>query len=199
MKIRTSTREIEVRAILGETIKNGNHQYPAMKIVMPGGISDEELGSLFEGSFTIIDEEENEYVHEGYNTLKEVSVTIMKFTQEESQIEELEAQLAAVQAQIDAANAELASTKNEINTARTELENAKTAATTARAELDNVRSELETTREENTVYQKEIEALEVENAELLFNKLTTYDWPSSDETTEEPQEELVEEEPTNEE
>jgi chromosome segregation ATPase len=187
MKIRTSTREIEVASIIGETIKSGSHQYPAVKFVMPNGITAEDLAALSEGSFTIVEVnergEEVEYVHEGYTSIREVSVTIAQINTVEQQIADLESQLAILRAEADATKDELESTKAEADAAKTELEEVKIAYSDAKAVLDTVDATNAILTKQNDDYKKEIEALEAENADLLFSNLTNSNLPATESTS----------------
>ena len=107
MKIKTSTNEIEVSTIVSTNMKSGTKTYPALKFVFPSGVSADEISAMLEGSFDIIDDNNNVAgTYEGYNTHKETAVIIGKITTAEQQIEELEAELAAAQE----ANAELQET-----------------------------------------------------------------------------------------
>lgn len=132
MKIKTSNKEIEVKSILGEQMHRGNHQYPSLKIVMPGGITEEDIAALIEGSFTIIEVDQegnvNEYVHDGYNTVTEVAVSIAKITTDEQQIEDLESRLNEAQAEYDTVKAELDAAKAEYEEVKNNLEIAKAEA-----------------------------------------------------------------------
>lgn len=153
MKIKTLSREIEVKTILGETTKSGNRYYPTLKMVMPEGISKDDISALLEGSFTIIDNEGIEYKHEGYNTLKEVSISIMQVTSAEQEIEELEAKLAEAQAEYD-------TTKTELDAAKAEYDNAKTELDAAKAEYDIVKNELESAKTELDTVRAEVEEMQ---------------------------------------
>lgn len=143
MKIKTLAKEIEVKSILGETTKSGNRHYPTLKIVMPAGISEDDISALLEGSLTIVDNDGVEYVHEGYNTLKEVSISIVKITSAEQEIEELETRLAEAQAEYDAINTELDAAKAEYEVVKSDLENAKTELDTVRAEAEGMQETLD--------------------------------------------------------
>ena len=113
MKIKTSNKEIEVKSILGEQLRSGTHEYPSLKIVMPKDITQEEIDALLEGSFIIVDDENNEYKHIGYNTLKEVSITIAAITSDEQKIEDLEAKLAEAERKLEEALAKQETPKEE--------------------------------------------------------------------------------------
>ena len=187
MKIKTSSREIDVASVIGENVRIGSQQYPAVKFVMPNGITAEDLAALSEGSFTIIEVDaegkETEYVHEGYTSIREVSVTIAQINSIEQQIVDLEAQLEALRAEADAAKTELSMTKAEADAAKTELEEVTIAYNDAKANLDTADLTNALLTKQNDEYQKEIEALESENADLLFSKLTNSNLPATETTS----------------
>lgn len=94
MKIKTTTKEIEVKYVASERMNKDGKNYPALKIVVPNGVSLEEIAALTSGSFEIIDDDGSAIgTHEGYTTLKETTVVIGKITTAEQQINELEAEL----------------------------------------------------------------------------------------------------------
>lgn len=113
MKIKTLNKEIEVKSILGERLRSGTHEYPSLKIMMPKDITQEEIDALLEGSLIIIDDDGNEYKHTGYNTLKEVSITIAAITSDEQKIEDLEAKLAETERKLEEALVNKESPKEE--------------------------------------------------------------------------------------
>lgn len=175
MTIKTSNSEIEVKAIIGQTMKRGAHSYPALKIVVPAGITPEDVNALLEGSFTIVETDEegnvNEYIHEGYNTIDEISIVIAQVVEADKQIENLESQLISIRSEMDM-------TKNELDIAKNEMESAKNQYDAAKIELEAIKNELADMQTINSTYREEIETLEAENAKLLFNNLTNSNLPS---------------------
>lgn len=95
MVIRANNKEINVKNILGETMKQGGKSYPALRIVFRDGVTGEELTSLCSDSFEILDENGNVVgVQEGYTTLGEHSVVLGKITTAEQERDNLAAALA---------------------------------------------------------------------------------------------------------
>lgn len=106
MIIRANGKEILVKTIISDTLRRNGKGYPALRFEFENEATAEDIEALLCGSFEILDENgEVIGIHEGYNTLKGVSVVIGKITPDEQRIEELEASLAAT----EAANEELQS------------------------------------------------------------------------------------------
>lgn len=123
MILRVNEKEIEVKAIFGDTVKQGTYTYPALRFEFKeGGVTDEEIQELLSGTIEIVDESSGEVIgtHSGYNTLKNVSVTIGKITTTDQKIEELEAALAAAQQE----KADLEASLNDAKSANEELQDA---------------------------------------------------------------------------
>ena len=94
MKIIANKREIEVSSIVSTTIHNSGKNYPALKFIFEDGISADDLEALTSGE---IDVEGN--IHEGYNTLSEVSAVVGKITTVEQERNALEDKLAETKAE----------------------------------------------------------------------------------------------------
>ena len=135
MIIRSNDKEITIKSILGDFLKRNGKTYPALRFEFEGAVSEEEIAALMSGSFEILDENgEVMGIHEGYNTLKSVSVVVGKITTDEQKIEELEATVAAAEAeksalaeslaQSEATNAELTTTLETTQAEKDELQNA---------------------------------------------------------------------------
>ena len=104
MIIRANDKEIAVKVVLGESLRRNGKEYPALRFEFENEAKAEDIEALLTGNFEIFDNSgELLGVHEGYNTLKGISVVIGKITPDEQRIEELEASLAAT----EAANEEL--------------------------------------------------------------------------------------------
>ena len=114
MIIRANKKEIKVKAIFGDSLKRGGKSYPALRFEFEKGATAEEVEALLSGNFEILnDNGEVVATHEGYNTLKGVSVVVGKITAEEQRIEELEAELAAVTEEKAVLTAEVATVTEE--------------------------------------------------------------------------------------
>lgn len=101
MIIRANNKEINVKNILGETMKQGGKSYPAFRVVFDGGVTAEELGALGSGTLEILDDAGNVVgVHTGYTTRGEHSVVIGKITTAEQERDTLAAALAVETAKI---------------------------------------------------------------------------------------------------
>ena len=93
MIIRVNEKEIRVKSILGDFLKRGVKTYPALRFEFESEVTASDVESLLSGRFDILDDNGTVIgTHEGYNTLKNISVTIGKITTEEQRIEELEAE-----------------------------------------------------------------------------------------------------------
>ena len=135
MIIRANNKEIYVKSILNDFLRRGGKTYPALRFEFENEAAAEDVQALMSGSFEILnDNGEVIGTHEGYNTLKSVTVVIGKITTAEQQIEELEATVAATEAeksalaeslaQSEAANAELTTTLEATQAEKDELQNA---------------------------------------------------------------------------
>ena len=128
MIIRANDKEINVKSILGDFLKRNGKSYPALRFEFDNEATAADIEVLLSGSFEILDDNgEVMGVHEGYNTLKSVSVVVGKITTDEQKIEELEAEKSALAeslAQSEAANAELATTLETTQAEKEELQNA---------------------------------------------------------------------------
>jgi hypothetical protein len=95
MVISTKNRNISVKNILGETMRQDGKSYPALRVVFDGSVTAEELDELCSGSFEILDENGDVVgVQQGYTTRGEHSVIIGKITTSEQERDELAAALA---------------------------------------------------------------------------------------------------------
>lgn len=93
MIIRANGKEIQVKSAFGDVLKRNGKTYPALRFEFENEATTEDIEVLLSGRFEILDDNgEAVGVHEGYNTLKSVSVIIGKVTTEEQRIEELEAE-----------------------------------------------------------------------------------------------------------
>ena len=135
MIIRTNNKEINIKNIFTDFLKRGGKTYPALRFEFENEAPAEDVQALLSGSFEILDDNgEVLGVHEGYNTLKSVSVVVGKITTDEQKIEELEAAVAATEAeksalaeslaQSEAVNAELTTTLETTQAEKEELQNA---------------------------------------------------------------------------
>lgn len=128
MIIRANDKEINVKSILGDFLKRNGKSYPALRFEFDNEANAADIEVLLSGSFEILDDNgEVMGVHEGYNTLKSVSVVVGKITTDEQKIEELEAEKSALAeslAQSEAANAELTTTLETTQAEKEELQNA---------------------------------------------------------------------------
>lgn len=102
MIIRNENKTVRVTSIIGDSLKRGGKSYPALRFEFTNEVTAEDIETLLSGTFEIInDNGEVLGTHEGYNTLKNISVVIGKVTTDEQHIEELEASLVAIQAEKD--------------------------------------------------------------------------------------------------
>ena len=125
MIIRTNNKDIQVKSILSEKIKRNGNSYPALRFEFENEITADDITALTSGSFEILnDNGEVMGTHEGYNTLKSVSVVVGKITTDEQRIEALEAEKSALAeslAQSEATNAELTTTLETTQAEKEEL------------------------------------------------------------------------------
>ena len=81
MIIRTLNKDIRVKNVIGQSVKQNGKTYPALAINFNDEIKFEDIKEILGGVFSILDDEENlqgEYA--GYNTLKNSCLTIAKIT-----------------------------------------------------------------------------------------------------------------------
>lgn len=145
MIIRANNKEIHVKSVLGDFLKRSGKTYPALRFEFENAAAAEDVEALLSGSFEILDDSgEVVGAHEGYNTLKSVSVVVGKVTTAEQQIEELEATVAAAEAE------------------KTALAESLAASEATNAELT---TNLETAQAENAELQSAINVMVGGNAE----------------------------------
>ena len=102
MIISANDKQITLKTVFGDTMRRGGKSYPALRFEFESGVSAEEVEALLSGKFDILNEAgEIIGTHEGYNTLKSISVVVGKITTADQQIEELESSLATIQAEKD--------------------------------------------------------------------------------------------------
>lgn len=95
MIIRANNKEINVKNLIGETMRQNGKSYPAIRFIFDGGVTADELDELCSGLFENLDENGNVAgVHEGYTTLGEHSVVLGKITTAEQERDNLAAVLA---------------------------------------------------------------------------------------------------------
>ena len=100
MIIRANDKEINVKNILSDFLKKGSKNYPALRFEFENEITSSDVATLLSGSFEILDDDGNVLgIHEGYNTLKSINITIGKMTTADEEIASLEAELASVKAE----------------------------------------------------------------------------------------------------
>lgn len=84
--IKAKQRDINVTSIVSTTIRRNNNNYPALKFIFDGAISQEDFDALLSGEISI-----NGNNYEGYTTLSEVSMCVGKITTAEEERDNLEA------------------------------------------------------------------------------------------------------------
>lgn len=108
MIIRTSDKDINVIAVYDDIMMEGKYTFPALRFEFESGVTEEEIQSLVSGSFKILNDANEELgVHEGYNKLNKISVTIAKVTSAEQQVVELQSSLETVKAENSAYQEEI--------------------------------------------------------------------------------------------
>lgn len=96
MIVRTNNKSINIKNLIGDTIKQNGKSYPAIRVVFDGGVTADELDALCSGALEILDENENVVgMQDGYTTRGEHSFIIGKVTTAEQERDELAAALAA--------------------------------------------------------------------------------------------------------
>lgn len=102
MIIRNGDKIAEVVSIISDSMRRNGKAYPALRFEFANEVKPEDIEVLISGTFEILDDNgEVLGVHEGYNTLKSISVVVGKITTADQQIEELESSLATAQAEKD--------------------------------------------------------------------------------------------------
>lgn len=108
MIIRTNDKEININSIIGDSIRKGSRVYPALRFEFPTEVTASDIEALLSGTFDIVDDNGNVLgTHDGYNTLKSISVVIGKITSAEEEVIALEAELAAAKTELADAHAAL--------------------------------------------------------------------------------------------
>lgn len=116
MVIRNGEKIVNVKSVVSDAMKRNGKSYPALRFDFADEITAADLEVLMSGSFEILDNEGNVLgVHEGYNTLKSLSVSVGKITPDEQKIEELEASNAELSTNLETAQAENAELQNAID------------------------------------------------------------------------------------
>lgn len=96
MIIRAKNKEISVRGIQSESIRQNGKSYPALRITVDGGLPQTEIDALCSGQLEIIDDSGNVIgTHEGYTTNAEHSLIIGKITTADQEIAELTEEITA--------------------------------------------------------------------------------------------------------
>lgn len=99
MKIRANGMDISVLNTIGATVHRNGKGFPALRIVLPGGITETELEALCSGHLELMDDNGNVVgVHDGYTTRGEHSIVIAKITTAEQERDEMAAALAVEEA-----------------------------------------------------------------------------------------------------
>lgn len=95
MIIRANNKEIAVTNVYSNTMRSNGKDYPALRIVLDGAVTAEEINALLSGNLEMADDNGNVIgVHDGYTTRGEHSITIGKITTTEQERDELAAALA---------------------------------------------------------------------------------------------------------
>lgn len=96
MIIRAKNRDISVKGIQSESIRQNGKSYPALRIAMSGGLTQTEIDALCSGMLEIIDDSGNVIgTHEGYTTNAGHSLIIGKITTADQEIAELTEEITA--------------------------------------------------------------------------------------------------------
>ena len=99
MNIRANEKEIAVKGIRADSVRQGSKSYPALRIVLGGGVTAEEINELCSGSLEILDDGGNVVgIHNGYTTRGELSLVVGKILSAEQERDELAAALAIEEA-----------------------------------------------------------------------------------------------------
>lgn len=114
MFIRANDKTIAIKNIISDTLKRNGKTYPALRFEFNNEATQEDVNALISGSFAILDDDGNILgTHEGYNTLKSISVVVGKITTDEQRIEELEATIANAEQEKAELNESLATAQAE--------------------------------------------------------------------------------------
>jgi hypothetical protein len=81
MIIRANNKEINVNAVFSTQIHKNGKQFPALKFVFDGGVSNADVVNLISGDIVI-----DNILHEGYTTLGDISVVVGKITTAEDEL-----------------------------------------------------------------------------------------------------------------
>lgn len=96
MIIRAKNREISVKGIQSESIRQNGKSYPALRIAVDSGLSQTEIDALCSGMLEIVDDSGNVIgTHEGYTTNAEHCLIIGKITTADQEIAELTEEITA--------------------------------------------------------------------------------------------------------
>ena len=96
MIIKAKNREISVKGIQSESIRQNGKSYPALRITVDGGLPQTEIDALCSGMLEIVDDSGNVIgTHEGYTTNAEHSLIVGKITTADQEIAELENEITA--------------------------------------------------------------------------------------------------------
>lgn len=99
MIIKAKGKDIAVKNIYSETIRQNGKNFPAFRFVFDGGVTADELDALCSGAFEMYnDNGQIVSSHEGYTTRKELSFVLGKITTAEQERDELAAALAVEEA-----------------------------------------------------------------------------------------------------
>lgn len=124
MIIRTETRDIRVKSVVGDHIMKGAVRCRTLRLELPGGITEEDVAAMTGGAFEIIDDEGNALgTHEGYTTLKSINVVL------EETLSTAEEEIVALSEELKSARAEGEAAKQRVK----ELEAEKDSVTSAEA------------------------------------------------------------------
>ena len=99
MIIKAKGKEIAVKNVYSETVRQNGKNFPAFRFVFEGGVTATELDALSSGAFEMYDD--NGHIvgsHEGYTTRKELSFVLGKITTAEQERDAFAAALAAEEA-----------------------------------------------------------------------------------------------------
>ena len=99
MIIKAIGKEIAVKNVYSETVRQNGKNFPAFRFVFEGGVTATELDALSSGAFEMYDD--NGHIvgsHEGYTTRKELSFVLGKITTAEQERDAFAAALAAEEA-----------------------------------------------------------------------------------------------------
>lgn len=102
MIIRANDKEVIVKSILGDSMKRGLRDYPALRFEFENEITASDIETLISGSFEILDDEGNvQGKYDGYNTVKNLSISIGRITSEEQELIDLETEMSELRIEND--------------------------------------------------------------------------------------------------